>query len=387
MPPEIVFVHCQTYSRKPNRAGQCVAQVIGEGLRSGQYHAHVTDPKPPVVLFGDPEAFQQLHDDHVAQRRTHAVKNGKPSERVIRTDRHTLFTIVASYPVPTAAVEASSEEQARFKSWANLTLKWVQRYYGSQLKTAFAHVDETYPHLHFWLLPDYHDADATHLHLGKRAKRATEAGLKANGVPAREAVAAGNAAYKRAMRSWQDSYHRDVGAPLGLSRDGPKRRRLSRAQWAAERAMLDHHRTLEEDRKRLEAHLAAMEDAIAVMSAKKRDLETKATTFVERAEGHQMRMQAEAAQVAAVEPMLDALVAELETGTLGFAPDGGWRMQDPTPFRAAGRIWTRLEPAMRRFVGMVQTAEEGRWSAGSADPEAAPPRRPDPAPSEEAPSM
>jgi hypothetical protein len=363
-----------------------VAQVIAEGLRSG-HHAHVKDPKPPVVLFGDPAAFQKLHDDHVAQRSTRVVKNGIPSQRAIRSDRHTLFTIVASYPVPTAAVEASTEEQARLKTWADRTLKWVQRYYGAQLKTAFAHVDEEYPHVHFWLLPDYHDADATHLHLGKRAKRATEAGLKADGVPAREAVAAGNAALKRAMRSWQDSYHRDVGAPLGLSRDGPRRRRLSRAQWAAEQAMLAHHRTLEEDRKRLEAHLAALEDAIAVTSAKKRDLETKAMQFVDRAERHQMRMQAEAAQVAAVEPMLDALVSELETGTLGFDPDGGWRMQDPSPFRAAGRIWAKLEPSMRRFVRMVQAAEEGRWSVGSVDPEAALLRSPDPAPSEEAPSM
>ena len=33
MPPKISFVHCQSFSRKPNRAGQCVQQVIEEGLR------------------------------------------------------------------------------------------------------------------------------------------------------------------------------------------------------------------------------------------------------------------------------------------------------------------------------------------------------------------
>ena len=36
--PEIVFVHCQSFARKPNKAGQCVTQVIGEGLRFGGYH-------------------------------------------------------------------------------------------------------------------------------------------------------------------------------------------------------------------------------------------------------------------------------------------------------------------------------------------------------------
>jgi hypothetical protein len=370
--PEIVFVHCQTYARKPNKAGQCVAQVVGEGLRSGEYHPHVADPKPPVVVFGDPSGFQQLHDAHVDARRTCAVNNGRVSERAIRHDRHTLFTLVASYPVPTVAVEGSPEELARFKQWVNKTLAWVREQYGDQLKAAFAHIDERFPHLHFWCLPDDPSADATLLHPGKAAKRETEARLKSEGVKPREAVAAGNRALKEAMRGWQDSYHRDVGAPLGMHRDGPKRRRLSRAQWAAEQAMLTHHRKLEEDRERLEAQVAALEGAISVLDEQKCDLETKATLFVDRAEQHHKRMQREAAQVAAIDPMLDALVAELENGTLSVDPESGWRMQDPAPFRAAGKIWTKLEPAIRRLVEMVQAAEDGNWSASSDDPDHTP---------------
>lgn len=376
--PNIIFVHCQTFSRKPNRAGQCVTQVINEGLRSGQYHAHVEAPKPPVMIFGDPAGFQQLHDDHVAQRRARVVKNGQTSERAIRADRHTLFTIVASYPVPTDTVEASSKERARFKSWAYLTLKWVQRYYGAQLKVAFAHTDETYPHLHFWILPDHPGADATLLHFGKRAKRATEARLKSEGVLPREAVAAGNRALKSTMRSWQDSYHRAVGAPLGMHRDGPQRRRLSRAQWAAEQSMLAHHRTLEEDRTRLEAQVAEFEKRAVTMMSEQHELEKKAEIFVDRAAEHHRRMQAEAAQVAALGPMLDALISELEDQTITFDRETGWRVRDPSPFRAAGKVWTRLEPAIRRLVSLVQAAEEGRWTASSKDLEYPHPPRPDP---------
>lgn len=376
--PNITFVHCQTFSRKPNRAGQCVTQVINEGLRSGQYHAHVETPKQPVMLFGDPEGFQKLHDNHVAQRRTRVVKNRKTSERAIRSDRHTLFTIVASYPVPTAAVEASSEEQARFKNWARRTLEWVQGYYGAQLKVSFAHVDETYPHLHFWLLPDNPSADAALLHPGKDAKRAVEAQLKSEGVEAREAVAAGNRALKKAMRDWQDNFHRAVGAPLGMRRDGPKRRRLSRAQWAAEQAMLNHHRALEEDRVRLEAQVAALEEAVTRMAEQQRDLEAKAETFVDRAEQHHRRMQTEAAQVAGLEPMLDAIVREIEDQTISFDPETGWQVRDPAPFRAAGKVWGKLEPAVRRFVKMVQAAEDGSWTASSDDPAHTPLPRPDP---------
>lgn len=378
--PEIVFVHCQTYARKPNRAGQCVKQVIREGLRSGECHPHVADPKPPVVVFGDPSGFQELHDAHVDARRTRAVNNGRVSERAIRHDRHTLFTLVASYPVPTVAVEDSPEELARFKRWVDKTLAWVREQYGDQLKAAFAHIDERFPHLHFWCLPDDPSADATLLHPGKVAKREVEARLKSEGVPSREAVAAGNRALKEAMRSWQDSHHRAVGAPLGMHRDGPKRRRLSRTQWAAEQAMLAHHRKLEEDRVRLAAEVAVLEEALTRMVERQRDLEAQAEAFVDRAEQHHRRMRTEAAQVAALSPMLDALVAELEAGTISFDPETGWRVRDPAPFRAAGKVWGKLEPAVRRLVSLVQAGEDGRWTTVSREPEYPALPRPDPTP-------
>jgi hypothetical protein len=377
MPPKIIFIHCQSFSQKPNRAGQCVKQVIAEGLRSGGYHPHVADPKPPVPVFGDPGGFQRLHDAHVAERRTHALKNGQLRERAIRTDRHTIFTIVASFPSLTTAVEASPEELTRFRRWVDLTVAWVLEQYGDQLKVAFVHPDETYPHIHFWCLPDNPSADATLLHPGKVAKKEIEARLKSEGVPPREAVAAGNRALKAAMRGWQDSHHRAVGAPLGMLRDGPKRRRLSRAQWAAEQSMLEHHRTLEEDRARLKAQVAAMEEAVAKMVEQQRELEAKAADFVDRAERHHNRMRVEVAQVNALGPMLDALVAELEDRTISAEPDGSWRVRDPSPFRAAGKIWVKLEPAIRRLVGMLQAAEDGRWTTGSRDPEHTPLPRPD----------
>lgn len=88
MPPEIIFVHCQTYARKPNKVGQCVKQVIGEGLRSGRYHLHVDDPKPPVVVYGDPSGFQQLHDAHVDARQTQAEKQPCRSRHQFQQAEH-----------------------------------------------------------------------------------------------------------------------------------------------------------------------------------------------------------------------------------------------------------------------------------------------------------
>lgn len=368
MTNEIVFIHCQSFSRKPNRAGQCVTQVIGEGLRSGGYHQHVDNPRPPVAIFGDPSVFQQMHDAHVAARRTRAQNDGKASERAIRRDRHTLFTLVASYPVPTAEVDASREELARFKTWVDLTLGWVREQYGDQLKTGFAHIDESFPHVHFWCLPDDPSADATLLHPGKIAKREVETRMKSDGFPPRAAVAAGNRALRAAMSDWQDSYHRAVGAPLGFERDGPKRRRLSRAQYRAERAALDHHSKLEADRARLESQVAELEKKAENMAVQQRELERKAADFLELAERHHKRMRKEAAQVTAFDAMLDALAAELENGTISYNPATGWKMGDPTPFRAAGRVWTKLEPPVRRLVALAQASDDGRLTGAGCEP-------------------
>jgi hypothetical protein len=383
----IIFIHCQSFSQKPNQAGQCVVQVIGEGLRSGEYHPHVEHSKPPLPVFGNPMVFRQLHDDHVAQRRTQVVKDGRVSERAIRADRHTLFTLVASYPTPTTAVEGSSEELVRFKRWVDLTVAWVQEQYADQLKAAFAHIDEKYPHLHFWLLPDDPSADATLLHPGKVAKKEIEARLKSEGAPPREAVAAGNRALKTAMREWIDDYHRVVGAPLGMRRDGPKRRRLSRGQYQAEQAMLDHHRQLEADRIRLEAQVTELEKRAITLAAQQRELEVKAAAFVDKAEQHHRRIRQEAAQVNALGPMLDALATELEDRTITFDSQTGWQVRDPRPYRAAGKVWVKLEPAVRRLVGMVQAAEEGRWTAASKYLELTPLPCPDPTPYEAASPM
>ena len=43
-------------------------------------------------------------------------------------------------------------------------------------------------------------------------------------------------AFKKAMREWQDRFHKAVGLTFGLARIGPQKRRLSREEWKAEQA-------------------------------------------------------------------------------------------------------------------------------------------------------
>jgi hypothetical protein len=163
------------------------------------------------------------------------MKDGSERERAIRRDRHTLASVVMSYPVPRVAIE-TDEQRAALERWEQRNVQWLRDTYGDQLRVVVAHDDEEHPHLHAWLLPDDPGADATTLHPGKQAKREAEAEAKEDGLEPREAVKLGNRALKEAMTGFQDEYHEAVGAPLGLTRSGPKRRRLTRQQWKLEKA-------------------------------------------------------------------------------------------------------------------------------------------------------
>jgi len=229
------FANIQTFSRKGNKGGQSVAQVIGEATRDPEFSTHVDDPNPPRVLLGDPEAFAEQHDAHIEARATVVQKaDGTEARRAIRKDRHTMASIVMSYPVPRAAI-TTDESKAQLERWERRNLEWLRRTYGDQLKVVLAHEDEEHPHLHAWILADDPGADATTLHPGKVAKKRAEAEAKARGEEPRTAVKLGNGAYREAMKRWQQDYYEAVGAPEGLTRTGPGRRRLSRKQWADEK--------------------------------------------------------------------------------------------------------------------------------------------------------
>ena len=46
------FFHLQSYSRKPNKAGQNVEQVLAEAARSPEFFGHVETPRSPNMIFG-----------------------------------------------------------------------------------------------------------------------------------------------------------------------------------------------------------------------------------------------------------------------------------------------------------------------------------------------
>lgn len=118
------FLHIQTFSLKANPAGQSVAQILGEAARSPEYSMHVDSPIPPRIIFGaTPEEVLKQHDDMLAARAVEVkLKNGKSAKRGVRTDRHTLLTAVASYPIPREQIAIGSPDHTAYPGGKRCTV-------------------------------------------------------------------------------------------------------------------------------------------------------------------------------------------------------------------------------------------------------------------------
>lgn len=230
------FAHIETYSRSGGRGGgHTVRDIIAEAQRSPEACLHVSEPRPPVLVAGcGLEELERRHDDVVAAARE-TLATGK--QRAVRKDTSSLFTCVLSHPATPEECRRDPAIKAAATAWAKDSARWLRQDLaarGGVLETVVMHVDESHVHLHaYGLHPSGH---ADRLHPGKIAKKEAVAAALDAGHDKKTANAVGDKAYVEAMRGWQDSYSRSVGLQHGLTRLGPARRRLSRAEWKAEQA-------------------------------------------------------------------------------------------------------------------------------------------------------
>lgn len=230
------FAHIESYSRSGGRGGKhTVADIITEARRDPAACLHVESPRPPVHVYGcGLDDLEQRHDALVETARE-MLANGK--QRALRKDTGSLFTCVLSHPATPDECRSDPETKAAVEAWAKDSVLWLRRDLearGGVLETVILHTDESHVHLHAYGLHSSGHADR--LHPGKTAKKEAVAAAQDAGHDRKAANAMGDKAYVEAMRTWQDSYSHDVGLPHGLTRLGPARRRLSRAEWKAEQA-------------------------------------------------------------------------------------------------------------------------------------------------------
>lgn len=161
-----------------------------------------------------------------------AGTDSKAALRAIRVDTHVLIASGFSFPDTVAAMD-----EAEYLRWRKDAINFAKEdaaRNGAEVLSVIEHRDETHPHVHVLAVPicadDNMRMEPKRCHEGHREQdRHRESGW--SGSPSRS--------YKQAMRAWQDRYHADVGARHGQSRTGPRRRRLDRATWKAERDRLE----------------------------------------------------------------------------------------------------------------------------------------------------
>lgn len=227
------FVHLEPYSRRPDSKGRSTDFVFDEASRKPIASVHVHDPRPPTTIWGvDVEEVRAMHDAAAAVAMTPGAR-GKL--RKIQSSQKTLHTVVASHPFTVEEVRADKARLAEVRQWERLTIDWLKRQHGPALKSVIRHTDEKQWHIHAYVLPTADkELRAAVYHPGIVAKRAVMAEGRRPGEDGKALNKRSNAAYKAAMREWQDSYHDAVAIPCGLTRLGPGRRRLTREEWKAE---------------------------------------------------------------------------------------------------------------------------------------------------------
>ena len=230
------FIHVETYARELKKEPK-VKEEVKEEKKDGSKKKKQRTMRE-IIAEADREPgncphieFEKLADpalapehlfgytlDRVEQEATRWAEQSKDGGgQALRKNGVCLLAGVVSLPDDTP-----QEDWDKFKLDA---IRWLKKEYGSTLRSVIEHKDEAHKHFHFYCIPDAGQQFSS-IHKGIEAR-----------TKARQQKLSGkeqNLAYCEAMREWQDKFSRDVGQPHGLTRIGPGRRRLTRAQWQQE---------------------------------------------------------------------------------------------------------------------------------------------------------
>jgi len=284
-------MHVEGYARtagKGKAGGHTVDSIAAEADRHAGACPHITAPAAPVLLFGVSPS------EAAAQAKAWADKATDARGHKLRKDGLCLLAGVTSVPP-----HFTDKDWNAFKKQS---LAWMKSEYGKRLVSVVEHTDEQYRHLHFYAVP-LEGERFDSLHDGFKAQNEankSRGSRKATKEEKKLDLKAGRLAYGDAMGKFQDRFYSAVGRRFGMARIGPKRRRMSRPEWHAQKAQLraDKERmdALEAQQEQIKVHLAGLEKHKALLG-KQLELTTKERQSLEKLQREQ--------------PLNDAILREL----------------------------------------------------------------------------
>ncbi|MBF0270116.1 MAG: hypothetical protein HQL44_16145 [Alphaproteobacteria bacterium] len=250
------FAHISTFSLRGNRVphknvkrpvadgARSARDIILESIRAPGNAPHVLNPQPPNCLFigADTSTGNLLNvfENIVEEANARLKLKGMPK---IRKDTHVLESMVFSHPAYTQAAPLGHIGEERpclknpddvksYSSWRDDTVEWAQknaRLRGLEVLMILEHTDEAHPHVHVLSVPMADPRlNAKNTHPGFSAKQEAIQNNEPGKIP--------NQKYREAMLGWQKDYYENVSIKHGLTRFGPRRRRLTRQEWRMEKA-------------------------------------------------------------------------------------------------------------------------------------------------------
>ncbi|QSR35803.1 hypothetical protein CFI10_12475 [Marinobacterium iners] len=318
------FIHYEAYARNGNEKKRSLISIAEEADRAPGSHPHVLNPLPPETLLGNSfvDAARQLVSAADESRVNHGGK-----KRKLRKDANVGIGLIASHPTSLNDIHALPEPDRQrmiddVRDWAEDVIMFAQAEFPDLVRVAALHWDETHPHIHILIGNTDPTEDFEVNHKGEQARRRAQGNDRsAHGKKA------GNDAYIREMRRFQDRYHHEVAMHHGQARLGPGRRRLTRAQWQKEQAQADalaHSKRLaDEVQSKIENDLAdaAMQAQVIVDASQQEAKHQRKKSEQERVQAEQERQQAEALKQQAAEEARQASELKAQTEQVKSALD------------------------------------------------------------------
>ncbi|HCP1700700.1 TPA: hypothetical protein OCY37_004856 [Escherichia coli] len=218
------FIHIEDYGRNAAKKtkndgknkkyndetkGRSVSQIISEAKRENGFCPHVEKPEDPILLYGvGLEEVEKLAIEYHENTKI-ADKNGKVKK--LRTDANILLAGVISL---------NRENIEIWDDYKNDSIAYLKNKYGKNLVSVIEHTDEEHPHIHFYCIQD----------IGKRFDLMHD-GKKALFENRDKKKHDQNIAYLDSMRAFQEDFFKVVSSNYGLSKDGPRRARMSRSDY------------------------------------------------------------------------------------------------------------------------------------------------------------
>ena len=238
----VVSKQAKTKQNKTTILGVCAEAARVEG-----FTGHVENVEPADIVFGmNPMAlFKEIETRFEAQNTENKAGGGRARQK----DSLLMSAGVFSYP---------GEVDDEFFAWQADCIEYLKKEYGDRFKSAVVHLDESNPHLHFFL------CDFKTLTVDRGLDPAKTDQRKQRVIKDGSAIG-----QKQALQAFQDRFQAGVGVKYHHARKIGSRDRIHGApKWV--RSLLDEIKAIEAEKLKLDEIKLKLHDKAELLREKAR---------------------------------------------------------------------------------------------------------------------